>query len=563
MVSQAQMGEPETLQGKVLGGRYRLEHQLGEGGFGTIWRAEQLVLGATVAIKLIDLAIARQAGALERFLREAQAAAALRSPHVVQVLDYGVDGDQPFIAMELLEGETLAQRLHRLGRLAPSEALRIVTHVARAMTRAHESGIVHRDLKPDNVFLVHNEDEEVTKVLDFGVAKIKNPDWMEESTQTRTGSLIGTPHYMSPEQVQGNKAVDYRSDLWSLGVIAFEMFTGQRPFVGNALGDLVLQICVREMPVPSRLAPVPAGFDDWFAKAAERDPERRFQSARDLAAALRELVGSGERDIELVVAEDMDALRLLGSGDEANTSNQAPSQLPGNAPSRTPARTSVPSETGATGSPIEFAKTMRGDTVQARTSDDLPLIESLPSLHSANRRERGLGRIVFVAMAALLVLLVSIAVVLRNKSHGPARTLETAPTAATLVESAPTGSPERGPHDPGTESSAARQPLEPTADHEAAGSAVGDRVTARQQVQKRQPLAAVKPRVRTKSRSAASAQVPEPVKSSEPESNGTGEPRATPSSSTAGSSNPDPTRPGESPSPQPPAEVPSLVPSGE
>lgn len=295
------MGEPESFEGKVLAGRYRLQSQLGEGGFGTVWRAEQLVLGATVAVKLIDLTIARQAGALDRFLREAQAAATLRSPHVVQVLDYGVDGDQPFIAMELLEGETLADRLERLGRLAPSEALRIVTHVSRAITRAHECNIVHRDLKPDNVFLVRNEDEEVAKVLDFGVAKIQHPEWVEISTQTRTGSLVGTPHYMSPEQVQGNKTVDFRSDLWSLAVMAFEMFTGERPFVGNALGDLVLQICVRDITPPSQLAPVPAGFDEWFFKAAERDPDSRFQSARDLAQALREVVGGGEREVELVM----------------------------------------------------------------------------------------------------------------------------------------------------------------------------------------------------------------------------------------------------------------------
>ncbi len=301
------MGEPESQAGRVLGGRFRLEHQLGEGGFGTIWRAEQLVLGATVAVKLIDLAIARQAGAIERFLREAQAAATLRSPHVVQILDYGVEGDQPFIAMELLEGETLAERLHRVGRLAPSEALRIVTHIARAMSRAHECNIVHRDLKPENVFLVRNEDDEVAKVLDFGVAKMKSPILVDESTQTRTGSLIGTPHYMSPEQVQGNKTVDYRSDTWALGVIAFEMFTGQRPFTGNALGDLVLQICVRDITKPSQLAPVPAGFDDWFAKAAERDQEKRFQSARELAQSLRDVVGGNET--ALIVASVIDESR--------------------------------------------------------------------------------------------------------------------------------------------------------------------------------------------------------------------------------------------------------------
>jgi serine/threonine protein kinase len=299
------MGEPESQAGRVLGGRFRLESLLGEGGFGTIWRAEQLVLGATVAVKLIDLSIARQPGALERFLREAQAAASLRSPHVVQILDYGVEGDQPFIAMELLEGENLAQRLHRVGRLAPSEALRIVTHVARAISRAHESNIVHRDLKPENVFLVRNEDDEVAKVLDFGVAKIKNPVVIDESTQTRTGSLIGTPHYMSPEQVQGNKTVDFRTDIWAIGVIAYEMFTGQRPFTGNALGDLVLQICIRDVIKPSQLAPVPVGFDKWFACATDRDPDKRFQSARDLAQALREVVGGGDRDTSLIVSENM------------------------------------------------------------------------------------------------------------------------------------------------------------------------------------------------------------------------------------------------------------------
>jgi serine/threonine-protein kinase len=396
-----------------LAGRYRLERQLGEGGFGTIWRAEQLVLGATVAIKLIDLAIARQAGALDRFLREAQAAAALRSPHVVQVLDYGVDGDQPFIAMELLEGETLAQRLHRLGRLAPSEGLRIVSHIARAVTRAHESNIVHRDLKPDNVFLVRNEDEEVAKVLDFGVAKIKNPEWLEESTQTRTGSLIGTPHYMSPEQVQGNKTVDYRSDLWSMGVIAFEMFTGQRPFVGNALGDLVLQICVRELPIPSHLAPVPAGFDDWFAKAAERDPERRYQSARDLGAALREVVGT-ERDLELVVADDFDPFRAAMTQQTSALRAESAANV----------------EVAA---PIAFAKTMLGEPTRATPSMAAPDHEALPSLDAIAPRdptgERRLGRIVFSAMAVFVIIVVAIGAVLRSKGATTMRNSATVSTA--------------------------------------------------------------------------------------------------------------------------------------
>ena len=145
------MAEEHWKPGQVLAHRYRLESRLGEGGMGSIWRAEHLVLAAPVALKLIDPEIAEDEDATARFMREAQSAATLRSPHVVQILDYGMDGKVPFIAMELLEGENLAQRIKRLGRIAPAETARILTHVGRAMGRAHEAGIVHRDLKPENV----------------------------------------------------------------------------------------------------------------------------------------------------------------------------------------------------------------------------------------------------------------------------------------------------------------------------------------------------------------------------------------------------------------------------
>lgn len=275
----------------VLAGRYRLDERLGAGGMGTIWRGEHLVLKAPVAIKLLERDAPPDEDTVARFLREAQAAAALRSPHVVQILDYGVDGRWPFIVMELLEGETLAQRLKRKRRLSAEETLRILSHVARAMSKAHEAGIVHRDLKPENVFLVRNEDEEIAKVLDFGVAKVSSTALGSDSARTRTGSILGTPYYMSPEQAQGNKAVDHRSDLWALGVIAFEALTGTRPFYSDGLGDLVLAICVRDIPVPSTIAPVPIGFDAWFARAVSRDIELRFQSAREMIEALREALG--------------------------------------------------------------------------------------------------------------------------------------------------------------------------------------------------------------------------------------------------------------------------------
>ncbi len=162
------------------------------------------------------------------------------------------------------------------------------------MTRAHEAGIVHRDLKPENVFLVHNADEEIAKVLDFGVAKVDSSALVVEGARTRTGSILGTPYYMSPEQAQGNKTVDARSDLWALGVIVFECLTGRRPFHSEGLGDLVLQICVRDITVPSTIVEVPAGFDAWFARAVERDPDKRFQTAREMTDALREALGVAE-----------------------------------------------------------------------------------------------------------------------------------------------------------------------------------------------------------------------------------------------------------------------------
>jgi serine/threonine-protein kinase len=284
--------------GAVLAGKYRLASIIGRGGMGTVWRADHLGLGAQVAVKVIDARLAGGLSAMRLCQNEARAAAALRSPHVVQVLDFGLDDATacPFIVMELLDGESLADRLRRVGRLAPADTARIVTQVARALGRAHDAGIVHRDLKPANVFLVRNDDDETVKLLDFGTARAQRPGLLSEALST-TGPVVGTPYYMSPEHISG-AAVDHRSDLWAVAVMACECLIGRRPFNAREIGQLVLQICTFPVPVPSQLGDVPPGLDAWFARATERQPARRFPSARALADDLRRVCEGAGAPVE-------------------------------------------------------------------------------------------------------------------------------------------------------------------------------------------------------------------------------------------------------------------------
>jgi eukaryotic-like serine/threonine-protein kinase len=282
------------MQG-ILAGRYRLDRQLGKGGMGSVWLAEHLALNSWVAIKLMDPSIASTVEGAERFKREAQAAASLRSAHVVQVLDYGLHETTPFLVMELLQGQSLADCLEREQRLTPERTLAIMTQVARAIGRAHAGGIVHRDLKPDNIFLVREDDQELAKVLDFGIAKTTGPRF--GGMETRTGVTMGTPYYMSPEQVEGKKALDHRSDLWSLAVITCECLTGVRPFDGETFGELLLNICARPVLPPSSQGFYLPGFDEWFAKATNRDTEQRFNSAQEMAVALADVVAGRARPL--------------------------------------------------------------------------------------------------------------------------------------------------------------------------------------------------------------------------------------------------------------------------
>lgn len=283
--------------GRVIADRYELREIIGRGGMGTVWRAEHTRLRSPVAVKLLGDDIASQPDGGPRFLREAQACAAIRGPNIVQILDFGVEDGTPYIAMELLEGETLRARLERRSTLDAEETLTIIGQIAKAVGRAHRQGIVHRDLKPGNIQVcnVEGEDEEIVKVLDFGIAKVMEGTRLGKAQLTATGQMLGTMAYMSPEQVRGRVDLDHRADLWALGIITYQCLVGSLPYGEDANPvDLMVQICSEPMPVPSAVAPsLPSAFDAWFARATKRGPDDRFQTTTDMVDELARIVESG------------------------------------------------------------------------------------------------------------------------------------------------------------------------------------------------------------------------------------------------------------------------------
>jgi serine/threonine-protein kinase len=263
---------------------------------GAVWRARHEGLDVPCAVKFMQAELSHEPALKARFEREAKAAAQLRSPHVVQMLDYGFWRDHPYIAMELLEGEDLCARLARRGRLSPQETIAVLAQVGRALSKAHAAGLVHRDLKPENVFLVRDDDRELAKVLDFGIVSMPGGDPTKRST--RHGVMLGTPAYMSPEQAMGQRDVDLRADLWALGVLAFECLTGEQAFRGATVMEIAIRILGADMPVPSEICPdLPPGFDAWWARAASRDRDQRFASATEQIEALAIALGLPRRSI--------------------------------------------------------------------------------------------------------------------------------------------------------------------------------------------------------------------------------------------------------------------------
>jgi serine/threonine-protein kinase len=274
----------EPRQGALVADRFRLEEQICAGAMGTVWRAMHIGLEIPCAVKFIHAHLYDDPELQVRFEREARAAASIRSPHVVQMLDYGFWEGSPYIVMELLDGEDLAERLHRRGRLTPTETIAILAQVCRGLAKAHAAGLVHRDLKPENIFLVRDDDRELVKVLDFGIVRVAAV--RAGARVTQRGIMIGTPSYMSPEQALGQQDVDLRSDLWSLAVVAHECLTGELPFTGPNVLDIAMQIISGPTPMPPVALGLPRAFDVWWWRAVSRQRSERFSSAKEQIEAL-------------------------------------------------------------------------------------------------------------------------------------------------------------------------------------------------------------------------------------------------------------------------------------
>ncbi|APR75962.1 Putative serine/threonine-protein kinase pknH [Minicystis rosea] len=371
---------------------------------GSVWVARHLQLDVDVAVKFMSPQLAASPEAQARFEREAKAAAMLKMANAVSVFDYGMEGDTPFMVMELLEGEDLQARLLRGGTLRPAELRAVLEPVCKVVRRAHELGLVHRDLKPGNIFLARQGGEEIIKVLDFGIAKDTGSALGGSATQT--GAMLGSPHYMSPEQVRSTNRVDHRTDLWALGVIAFQCLTGRLPFHGDEVGEVLVEVCTAPIPVPSTLVPsLGPHVDSFFARALDRDPARRFQSAAELYDALAALVAPAQASAPAFAQASAPAFAQAAQASAQAAPAFAQASTPAFAPAAAPAQASA------------------------------PIVATLsPSVHTAHivpgRSGRGVAIAAVIAGGALTLAGVAF-IALRMGSHGaaPAPAASAAPSA--------------------------------------------------------------------------------------------------------------------------------------
>ena len=302
-------------------GAYRAVRKIGQGGMGEVYLGEHSLIGRRAAIKVLKRERAANREALERFFTEARATSAIEDPGIVQIYDFGAtDAGVAYLVMEYLDGESLAQRLRRRGRLGAHEAVRIARQLASSLAATHAAGIVHRDLKPENVFVVRDSEApggERPKILDFGIAKLGVDG--RDIGHTRTGQVMGTPAYMSPEQCNDTGKIDHRTDIYSLGCMLFHMLAGQPPFPRDGVGAIIAAHMREPAPAPTELVPeLPPVVDEIVARCLAKRPGERFQTMQELqqaceAALARVPAASTPEIVALPAVPHEDSITTLGT----------------------------------------------------------------------------------------------------------------------------------------------------------------------------------------------------------------------------------------------------------
>ena len=284
-------------------GNYMLTAKLGEGGMGIVYLAEHPVIGRKVAMKAIHPELSRNPEVVSRFVTEAKSVNQIGNEHIVDIHDFGNTPDGEFyFVMEFLQGDALVDRLKRSAPLEVERALAIAAQVADALGASHQHGIIHRDLKPENIFLINKGHAvDFVKVLDFGLAKLTQGGDDKVSHKTRTGSVMGTPYYMAPEQCEGKANIDHRADIYSLGVIMFEMLTGKVPFGGEGYGEIIVKHITAPVPSPRAINPrLPASVESIILRALAKPREDRFQTMDEFASALLDPEGYAASAPEII-----------------------------------------------------------------------------------------------------------------------------------------------------------------------------------------------------------------------------------------------------------------------
>ena len=313
----------DNRTGEILEGRYELMDLIGEGGMGQVYSAKHVVTGRKVAVKFLLTDLSDNAEMIERFYREARAATAVGSEHICEVLDMQPPemGD-PYLVMEFLSGESLKEKLQRDRRLGQTETTNIILQMLEALYAAHKAGIVHRDIKPENIFLCDRGEHKpiLVKLLDFGISKFNPLGGDDDHSLTKTGTVLGTPYYMSPEQASGDRSVGPLSDLYAAGVILYEALTGRVPFDAESFSALVVKIVTHTPPHPSDLNPeIPRALGDLVVRSISRNASDRFQSAKEMAEALRAVAAGQSIPLQnMNVAEaSFAAVALPGTGQQS------------------------------------------------------------------------------------------------------------------------------------------------------------------------------------------------------------------------------------------------------